>query len=182
LRCRDDPAAAQVNGESPMLFGKYWLIGKQCIDVTCSEHALYARNYLLGILGTQNELRLDKTLFRPLSKRQVARFERLGADSRVLSFLRGSNADARNYAIEHLNWIRTRANRFYVWKMNAKTWRVLRSNRAYWVAQSKYDKSEVLLLCEINSGRTSSVSSKTLLEGKSYRSFLKSLEVVDSRA
>ena len=39
-----------------MLAGKYWLMPNGVVDVTNSEHALYAKNYLLGLVGTKDQL------------------------------------------------------------------------------------------------------------------------------
>jgi len=117
-----------------MLSGKFWITPTGVVDVSTSEHALYAKNVMLGLLGTASEIRLDKTLFDPLPQNIVRTARRRGVDASVIQHL-ANGIDARLYVIERWGWVRTRQNAFYLAKFDRKVLRLIRGAAAYWKRQ-----------------------------------------------
>ena len=115
-----------------MLTGKYWITPHGVVDVSASEHALYAKNFMLRLLGTNYEIPLTKDLFAPMSAADAASHANRGIPKKVLKFLQTSDSDgltdARIYAIRELGWIRIRRSEFYVWRLNDET--LLKISRA----------------------------------------------------
>jgi hypothetical protein len=117
-----------------MLTGKFWITPQGVVDVSTSEHALYARNFVLGLLGTPREIRLDKHFLDPLAPEEARKHRRRGVPADVIKFL-GSNGDARLYVIRERGWVRVRGNAFYLWRLDRPTLRLIRGAAEYWRAQ-----------------------------------------------
>ena len=124
-----------------MLSGKYWITPGLVVDVTTSEHALYAKNHLLGLLGTGLELKLDKRLFSPLTPAELLRYGALGVAENVLAELR-SGTDPRLIVIRDHGWVRTRGSALYLWKASARTMRMIRNAEDFWSKQPQAEPSD----------------------------------------
>lgn len=133
-----------------MIQGKYWITPHGLVDVTTSEHALYAKNNMLKLARTRGEIRLDRTLFSALTSRQIAVHRRRGIPAKVLHFLSVKN-DPRIFAIREYGWIRVRQSGIYVWRLNAAVLRRVRQCTQFWEGQRQLRKSDVVTVWEIAS-------------------------------
>lgn len=131
-----------------MLSGKFWITPNGVVDVSTSEHALYAKNAMLGLLGTPAEIRLDKTLFSPLPKEIVTAARKRRVDEAAVEHL-ASGIDARLFVIERWGWIRTRGNAFYLWKLDAMALRLIRCATDFWDRQSALRADDYLDVHEL---------------------------------
>ena len=130
-----------------MLMGKYWITPTGVVDVSTSEHALYAKNVMLGLLGTPNEIRLDKTLFDPLPAKIIRAARQRGVDAAIIDHL-AKGIDARLFVIERWGWVRTRQNAFYVAKLDPKVLRLIHNAKEYWEKQTTIDADDSIELFE----------------------------------
>lgn len=105
------------------------------VDVSTSEHALYAKNRMLKLDGTGRELKLDKNLFKPVAERVLAAAAKRGAAPDALLWLR-QGLDPRLYSMKHWGWIRTRDADLYVWKWRPKTFLLLCNAKEFWAKQT----------------------------------------------
>ena len=138
-----------------MLIGKYWITPTGVVDVSTSEHALYAKNIMLGLLGTPNEIRLDKTLFDPLPVKIVRSARKRRVDEAIIEHL-ASGIDARLFVIERWGWVRTRQNAFYLAKLNPKVLRLIRGAKEYWKRQQAMRIDDSIEIHETNFGSVKS--------------------------
>ena len=137
-----------------MLSGKYWITPTGVVDVSTSEHALYAKNVMLGLLGTAGEIKLNKHLFSPLPPKIVKAARRRGVDAHIIDHL-AKGIDARLYVIERWGWVRTRGNAFYAAKLDPKTLRLIRgAASAYWERQLAIRIDDSIDVHETISGST----------------------------
>ena len=136
-----------------MLTGKYWITPGGVVDVTTSEHALYAKNVMLGLFGTPKALKLDKHLFSPLSPAVLRRHKRRGVAEEILAHL-GQGIDSRLYAIQVWGWVRVRGPAFYLWRSDRKTVKMIRDAKAYWKTQSKMEPTDPLDLISLSDSKT----------------------------
>ncbi len=154
-----------------MLTGKFWITPSAVVDVSASEHALYAKNVMLGLLGTPTEIKLDKTLFDPLPKKIVLAARKRGVEAAVVEHL-ASGIDARIYVIEHWGWIRTRGNAFYLLKLDAKALGLIRGATAFWDRQSALGADDSVDVHELGAGRSESRLIADLLGKRAAHRFL----------
>ena len=138
-----------------MLSGKFWITPTGVVDVSTSEHALYAKNVMLGLWGTASEIRLDKTLFDPLPQNIVRTARRRGVDASIIQHL-ANGIDARLYVIERWGWVRTRQNAFYLAKLDRKALRLIRSASEYWKRQQAISADDSIDIHETILGTTQS--------------------------
>lgn len=158
-----------------MLTGKYWLVGSECIDVTTSEHALYAKNYMLRLHKSKDPLRLNRDLFKGLSQRELNDHQNRGISKRVLEFLAKKHSDARLYAIERYKWIRTRGERFYLWEFNARSWSSIRNNRKFWAAQIKARPTDSVAIFELKTNNYLEVDVGRITSRQSFATIIHSI-------
>lgn len=151
-----------------MLTGKYWITKKAAVNVTCSEHALYARNYMLRLLRTDQEILLNRHLFTPIPQSELADHRKRRIPNSVLNFLSHPHSDARLYAIQHYGWIRTRGEKFYLWQLTEKQWLQIRRCAAFWNEQQKVSDSDALYFWEM---KTLCWFTSTVSEFRSSRTF-----------
>lgn len=162
-----------------VLTGKFWIIDRSCcIDVTCSEHALYARNYMLRLLGTPGEIVLNKRLFHALTKRELAFHKERKMTGDVLAFLSQKKSDARIYAIENYGWIRTRQKNFYLWQINATAWLRIRRSKDFWKHQHKLDPNDAIHIWEMKSKRWFFTTVQDLTTTRTFSKFRRTLEEI----
>ena len=131
-----------------MLHGKYWLTVDGVADVTVSEHALYARRYMLGV--TEGDAGCDMAdMFRTLRKVEVLQFRRRGVAAGILEFLSQKNPDPRVYALREYGWVRVRDCRFYLWRLDDHSLQIIRAAKEYWKAQSNLHPHDVADVIEL---------------------------------
>lgn len=159
-----------------MLSGKYWIIGHHCADVSTSEHALYARNFMLRLQDSPERLTLNKDLFAALPAAELEKQRRRGIGEDVLKFLAQPENDARLYVIENLQWIRTRQDRFYLWELNARSWRTLRDCEAFWIRQPSATPDDTVLIWEVRHERWGSTSVRNTRTARTFSAFKRGLK------
>src|SRR5689334_6926795 len=117
-----------------MLIGKWWLRPNELsLDVSTTEHALVARRVMLG-LSPDEPVFTQADMFQALPSGQIHEFTSRGVSPGVLEFL-SRPSDPRVYAIRKWGWIRTRRDRFYLWKLDDATLKTIRECPDYWQAQ-----------------------------------------------
>jgi hypothetical protein len=149
------------------LTGKYWIIphpeNTEVIDTSASEHALYAKKFLLG-LGEGDEELGALRIFTKLSPEAVARHRERGVPGEILNFLR-ENADPRWYVIERFNWIRVARANFNVWVWDFKTAKLIMDAQDYWKTQD-HVAFDILDVLELKTRKCFSISIRRLREIK----------------
>ncbi len=145
-----------------MLTGKYWITPTGVVDVSTSEHALYAKNVMLGLLGTPHEIKLDKTLFDPLPTKIVRAARKRGVDAAIIDHL-AKGIDARLFVIERWGWVRTRQNTFYIAKLEPKLLRLVRGAKEYWKLQRAVCADDSVEVHETLTGHCTASRLKDLL-------------------
>ncbi len=117
--------------------GKYWILPDSSIlDVTCDEHARFARAAMLKIPYSDmyQKLPLNK-IFQPLGTFEATQYLSQGANWAAVLFLSSNNfdrVDPRLFAIERWGWIRSRENKFYAWEWDEKTISALVNALSFW--------------------------------------------------
>lgn len=123
-----------------MLRGKYWIIGTEVVDVTTSEHAIYAKNFLLRLEGPER-LKVQKMLV-PLTEEEVAHHRARGIPDNALAYLRVKGNDPRNYVIDKLGWIRVRQNGLWLREWNPHVANQIRNANQYWSTQQRVEQDD----------------------------------------
>jgi len=142
-----------------MLNGKYWLIpGGRVVDVTLSEHAIYARKEMLG-LPCGNPSVSHGNMLCPLTPSEIVDHRRRGVTEDVLSFLSvdSQRSDPRVYAINSWNWIRARfiemdSPGFWLRSIDDATLRTIRSASDFWLAQKQLTDFDMINVTELSTG------------------------------
>ena len=161
------PALASTPGYIfSMLIGKWWLRpGKAAIEVSATEHALVARRVMLGLEPDAARF-TQRDMLSALTEAEIAEFRKIGVEQQALEFLCVPN-DPRIFAIREWCWIRVRRDRFYLWKLDAASLRVIRESHSFWSAQPKSDPRDAADIVELSSGDEFSLSIRRLLDGRS---------------
>lgn len=135
-----------------MLRGKFWIdaLNDRVVDVSMSEHAVYARNQLLRWSKTTPNKCLG-----PLSKAELKQIESLLPTQRALANLIKKQNDPRVILIEHLSAIRTRENAFYVRCVNIWALACVANADRFWQIQCGFGLTNTDMLRFIGlDGRT----------------------------
>lgn len=134
-----------------MLTGKYWITPGGVIDVSDSEHALYARKIMLG-LAPEDFTYNVRTMFTPLSARERKKFRSRGVGGDALDFLGQPGNDPRMFAIREWGWVRTRASAFYLWVLDDAALRLVRGARDFWAGQTQAGARDAIDVLELSTG------------------------------
>ena len=145
-----------------MLTGKFWITPNAVVDVSASEHAIYAKNAMLGLLGSPHAYKLDKHMLSPLPPPEVRRHAARGVPPDALDHL-ARGADPRLYAIEKWNWVRVRGPAFYLWRLDKKTLKLIRGAKDYWKTQSKLEPADTLDIISLSDSKTQVMRVRELL-------------------
>ncbi len=147
--------------------GKWWLLPcGRLVNVSMDEHARYARAAMLNIAEADIPRRIPlNEIFKPLDRMQVVCALADGAVVDAVMFLKtGEHVDPRIYAIEKLNWIRTKDNHYYAMNWDVETYSRLAHADAYWKAQANANSATWLHFHQLSDGVDSSGSLGQLLE------------------
>jgi hypothetical protein len=136
-----------------MITGKYWITPKAVVDVTVSEHALFAKKVMLGLHPDDPAYNVT-TMFKPLSAVEMRRYRKRGVGPRILNFLSTPGNDPRVYVIRHWQWIRTRQSSFYLWALDRSNLRAFRNAAAFWDAQRYVNAGDVADVIELSTDST----------------------------
>ena len=131
------------------------------VDVTLSEHALFARAKMLNIAEDQIHRRIPiQTIFSRLSPMETTCALADGADQDCVDYLKATfetslssmvpAVDPRIYAIREWDWIRTRKNLFYARKWCTNTQQRLLESRAFWDLQPSATDDSWLVLYDLD--------------------------------
>ncbi len=143
--------------EDSMLNGKYWLIpGGRVVDVTASEHAIFARKFMLRLPDADLSITI-KNMLSPLTPRQISCHRRRGISEDILNFLsadRSSN-DPRVFAINTWFWIRARFVRrtagLWLRRFDDEALQTIRDAADFWKAQTRISEFDMIDVTELAS-------------------------------
>lgn len=138
-----------------MLRGKFWIdpLNDRIVDVSASEHAVYARNQLLRWSKTT-----PNKCVGPLSKAELKQIESLMPQQQKLAKLMLKEHDPRVILIQECAAVRTRGNCFYVDQADGiSLTRVARAHR-FWKIQCGYGLTNTDMLSFVSlDGKTKPV-------------------------
>lgn len=126
-----------------MLTGKFWIMPDGVVDVSTSEHALFAKKIMLGLAPEDYTYNVT-TMFTPLSAAERRKFKGRGVCRRVLEFLSLHDNDPRMFAIREWKWIRTRQQSFHLWTFDAETISLIRNASTYWQVQRQVEPGDTI--------------------------------------
>jgi hypothetical protein len=155
-----------------MLTGKYWLTAHGVIDVSASEHEIYARRWLCKVPDWEAcEFPSLCRLFAALSPEEIEIFSRRGADREGLAIMLREGADLRPFMIKKYGWIRVRANAFWMNEPTPETLKLCRL-AAYWKTQSKAVDCDMAEIIALGPGTQWNVNVSGLRGRKSWKEVL----------
>lgn len=153
-----------------MLTGKWWLRPDgAALNVSDTEHALVARRVMLGLKPDANRFS-QRVMFAALTPEEQTEFRKAGKS--ILSFLREEN-DPRVFAIRQWRWVRVRKDRFYLWKFDVATLRIIRASRDYWSQQVSLASGDCIDVIELSTGDEFSLPVRCLRAATAKASSLK---------
>ena len=123
--------------------GKYWLVpGGGVVDVTASEHAIYARKAMLGLPQEERTVGI-RNMCSSLSDKEAKDHRLRGVSEDVLTFLSANSKsnDPRVYAINKWGWIRVRiigrTTALWLSSMDDRTLHTIREASEFWKGQNR---------------------------------------------
>jgi len=148
-----------------VLSGKYWLIpGGQVVDVTTSEHAIYARKKMLQLPEDDHNINI-RNMLSPLSATEITNYRIRGISEDVLNFLSSVSGcnDPRVYAINNWNWVRGRfieiqAPGFWVRRIDAESLTTIRGATDFWRAQKQLNAFDMVSVTELATNTSYEIS------------------------
>ena len=153
---------AALRNDSYDVRGKHWLLPcGRVVDVTLSEHALYARGKMLNIPEDQIAQKISmRDLFRRLTPDEALCALVSGADKDCVEYLEetfetsmilpSSTVDPRVYAIRQWNWIRTRKNAFYARDWCTENQKRVLLSKEFWLKQPAATDDSWLVLYDLD--------------------------------
>lgn len=151
-----------MKNDSFDVLGKFWLLPcGRVVDVTLSEHALFARGRMLGVPEDRTVERIPlKTIFQRLTPAEASCALLDGADPDCVDYLKETfenslssacpRVDPRVYAIQKWNWIRTRKKAFYARDWCTENQRRLLESKEFWKLQPNASGTSWLLLYDLD--------------------------------
>jgi hypothetical protein len=143
-------------------------------DVGDKNHEMIAFYAALCLNPEENEVDARITPGR-LTPSEARLLRMRGVSKKALDFFSNPYADARDYAIEHMGWIRVKNKNVDVWELDDKRLRNLK-NADFWHEEDEEDENTELYLEERSTGKSWSIPFKTLLSAKSAEGLKKYME------
>jgi hypothetical protein len=142
------------------------------IDVSATEHEIYARRWLCKVPDWEAcEFPALCRLFTALSPEETQIFSRRGADREGLNIMLREGGDLRPFMIAKYGWIRVRENAFWMQEPTPETLKLCRAVD-YWKTQSKAVDCDVAEVIALAAGSQWNVSVKNLRGRKSWKEVL----------
>lgn len=135
-------------------------------DVGDTNHEMIAFEYALGLdHGGENKREQEITCCR-LTADDAKYLKKRGVDPKALAFFQKPNADARDYALEHMGWVRVRMRDFQVWLLDDARLKLIQ-NADFWDEGDEDEGEDTVNLEEMTSRGWWNVSFKVLLGAQS---------------
>lgn len=124
-----------------MLRGKFWIDRERCIEVSGSEHAVWARNFLLNWSATTVQGCIG---LMTVKEQQQLKF--INAKLHKHAVLLYNEADPRVILINRLQFVRTRGNSFYLRDLSRENLLSVAVCTQFWRQQIDWGMSAIDLL------------------------------------
>jgi len=149
-----------------MLTGKFWITPHGVIDVSASEHEIYARRWICRISDAEAcEFPSLCRVFSVATPEELIVFRHRGADAEALAIMQQEGADLRPLMLRKFGWIRVRENAFWLQETTPAALKLLRS-RAYWREQAKVVACDAVDIVELKTSTSRPTTVEKLLNGK----------------
>ena len=137
--------------------GKYWLLpGGGAVDVTASEHAIYARKAMLGLPHDDRTVGI-RNMCSTLSDKEAKDHRLRGVSEDVLTFLSANSEsnDPRVYAINTWGWVRVRLIRkttgLWLRSLDDRMLHTIRGASEFWKGQNRLTDHDMFDVHELAS-------------------------------
>lgn len=156
-----------------MLIGKYWLLpGGKVVDVTTSEHAIYARKLMLRLPDADHSIN-GRNMCSPLSGAEIEAHRRLGIPEDVLNFLSADSrcTDPRVFVINAWGWVRgrfieLRSPGFWLRRINEESLKTIREASDFWSVQKQLTEFDMVDVTELATSDCYEISVSRLRDDK----------------
>ena len=156
-----------------MLIGKYWLLpGGRVVDVTTSEHAIYARKLMLRLADGDNSIN-GRNMCLSLTAAEIETYRRRGISEDVLNFLSADShcTDPRVFVINAWGWVRGRfvelkSPGFWVRRIDDDALRTIREATDFWSAQKQITEFDMVDVTELATADCYQISVSRLRDPK----------------
>jgi hypothetical protein len=150
--------------------GEWWLddMGQTTFadgDVGDVNHEGYAFQCALG-LDDDDEVDRDIMERGGFDAEQEEILRARGVDETALTFFKKRNADARDYAVKYMGWIRVKGPNAQMWKLDDKSLKHIQ-RAEFWDEEDAEDRDQEMFVEEASTGKTWSIPFKTLLDALS---------------
>lgn len=148
-----------------MLNGKYWLLpGGAVVDVTTSEHAIYARKAMLRLPDVDHSV-TGRNMLWPLSAAEIEAHRGRGIPEGVLKFLSSDsrNTDPRVFVILNWDWVRgrfveIRSPGFWLRLIDDDSLKTIRDAADFWSTQKQLTEFDMVDVTELATGARYEIS------------------------